>query len=299
MNHLIIDGFGIAFRSFFAFNTLMTKTGMQSGCIYGSLCCLRSLKKKHPSFHVTVAWDNEARRKKEIFPDYKANRPKYTMSDNVADLKIIFSALGATQAEMSGEEADDIIATLVKRYSSEDGLIYIYSSDKDLLQLVKDGKVIMIRPKTGEDKFYDEEAVRQEFGVAPEDLACYQAFRGDTTDNVPGVARVPSKIIASVVNQYKTPESVYKSGIINSMTEFQKSSFLSHEAQSLVNYSLVRLKDDLDCNITKGVVDKVKVDLILSKYEIRSISSDSLMNAFEDKEFLERQAPAVENYSLF
>jgi DNA polymerase-1 len=300
LNHLIIDGFGLAFRSFFAFNTLMTKTGVQSGCVYGFLCGLRSLKKKHPAFHVTIAWDNDAKRKKAVFPDYKALRPKHAITEQILDLKTLFTAVNVTQAEVPGEEADDVVATLARRYSSE-GLVYIHSSDKDLLQLVRDGKIIMIRPKTGgiPDKFYDEEAVRQEFGVGPQDLACYLAFRGDTVDNVPGVARVPSKIIASMVNQYKSPEAIYGSGHINNLTAFQKSSFLSHESQSKVNYSIVNLRDDLSCEMTEGAPEVGKLETILSKYEIQSISAGSLIALFDDKAFLERNSPAIENYSLF
>lgn len=300
MNHLIVDGFGLVFKSFYAFNSLMTSTGIQSGCVYGFLCGMRSLKKKYPAFHITVAWDNEAKRKKEIFPEYKAFRPQHSVSDYITDLKKILKAVNVTQAEVPGEEADDVIASLVHQYSSE-GLVYVYSADKDMLQLVRDGKVIVIRPKTGgqPDQFYDEEAVRQEFGVAPRDLACFLAFRGDKVDNIPGVARVPSKIISNLVNQYKSPEAVYNSGSINALTEFQKTSFYRHKEQSKVNYTIVHLRENLSCEMTEGAPNSSEVDIVLSKYEIRSMTVNSLIAAFEDKEFMERNAPAIENYSLF
>jgi DNA polymerase-1 len=296
-----VDGFGLAFRSFFAFNNLTTKTGVPSGCVYGFMCSMRSLKKKYPAFHFTVAWDNEAVRKKEAFPEYKALRPKHSISEHIADLKRMLSAMDVTQAEAPFEEADDVIASLARKYSSE-GTVYIYSSDKDLLQLVTDGKIIMIRPRNGglPDRFYDEEAVKKEFGVGPQDLACFLAFRGDSVDNIPGVPRVPSKIIASLVNQYKSPEAIYESGSINSLTDFQRSSFLSHREQSKINYGITRLREDIGCEMTEGAPNGEMVGEVLSKYEIKSMSPDSLIALFDaNNSFNERNSPVIENYSLF
>ena len=303
MNHFIVDGFGLAFHSFFAFNTLVTKTGLQSGCVYGFLTRLRSLKKKYPAFHFTVAWDNEATRKKAAFPEYKAQRPKHdNIMEQITDLKTILSAVDVSQAEVPSEEADDVMASHAMKYQSE-GLVYIYSSDKDMLQLVRDGKIIVIRPQTGgfPDQFYDEEAVKKKFGVAPQDLACYLAFRGDTVDNIPGVARVPSKIIASLVDQYKMPDALYMSGAINSLTDFQRTSFLSHESQSKVNIGLTKLREDLGCEMTEGAPDGEKLGAVLMKYEIKSMSPDSLITLFDSSKtaFLERNSPAIQNYSLF
>ena len=301
MNHLIVDGFNLAFRSHFAFGTLTTSAGVPSGCVYGFMVSLRSIKSKYPEFHITVAWDTEAKRKKEVYSDYKANRPRFDIATHISDLKSILSSMNVSQCEYLGEEADDVIATVAKRYS-EDGLVYIYSSDKDLMQLVKDGKVILIRPKVGagEERIYDEGAVRNEFGVGPDRLACFLAFRGDPVDNVPGVERVPSKLLSRLIEKYNDPRTVYGSMANEPLTEFQRASMGKSEQQVYVNFELVRLRDDLDVAISNGTPNPDEVGKYLDKYEIRSIKADKYVGQFDrESSFLNRKSPSIKNYSLF
>src|SRR5271157_2335338 len=191
MDHLIIDGLNMAFRAHFAYygpggTPLHTSKGVLSGCVYGFLEMTQTIKRKFPQCHVTLAWDTQSTRKKAVYAEYKANRPEFTLTDQVKDLKEIFKALNVSQTEYETEEADDVIASLVRRYK-EDGKIFVYSGDKDMLQLVEDGKVIVIAPKKDGAIIYDESAVKKDYGVTPKDLTCYFCLRGDAVDNVPGV----------------------------------------------------------------------------------------------------------------
>lgn len=303
MNRIIIDGFNLAFRAHYAFQSLSTTSGMLSGCIYGFLTGMRGLKKKYPSFHVMVAWDNEATRKKAVYADYKATRDHFDIGSHIVDLKEILSCFNVTQAEMNGEEADDVIASLVSKYSCEGSKIYIYSSDKDLLQLVKNGRVIAIKPKTGgrPEKIYDEEAVFDDYGVYPSEMACYLSLRGDTSDNIPGVPRVPSKVLASLSHRYCDPNVVYRSLSEEELTDFQRKSLLDSEQQIYLNYSIIKLVEDLGITETKGGPDPDKMMEYLNKYEIKSLSPETYVKAFEsESSFNERFSPAaIQNISLF
>lgn len=302
MNRFIIDGFNLAFRSHFAFGELKADNGLYSGCVYGFLVTLRSLKKKYPSFHFTVVWDNEPTRKKAMYVDYKADRPHFDIHDQIRDLKSILKALNVDQAEMLGEEADDVIAAMVEKYLQEEGKIYVYSSDKDLLQLVKNGRVIVIKPKSGgyPEEFFDEEAVKDKFGVYPSEFACFLTFRGDTSDHIPGVPRARSKVLAELASKYKEPRLVYGSLNEEKLTDFHRTKMREFEQQAYTNYSLVKLKDDLDCDVSLGASDEEQVALYLEKYGIKKIPADGLVRVFEEESsFNERQAPAIENISLF
>ena len=209
MKRFIIDGFNLAYRSHFAFKDLSTSTGLFSGSIYGFLTTMRALKRRFPDFQFYVVWDNEPTTKKNAYAGYKANRIPFRVDFPIRDLKDILKCVKVVQAEMENEEADDVIASVVRADGNMD---YIYSSDKDLLQLVKDGSVVVISPKVGrnEEKIYDEEAVRGKFGVGPKDLARFLAFRGDTVDNIPGAVRVHSKVIASLCNKYGSVREIYE-----------------------------------------------------------------------------------------
>ena len=114
MDHIIIDGFGLVFRSHFAFSSLQTGTGLYSGCIYGFLVSARTIKRRFPHCHVTIAWDNDPVRRKKVYASYKANRPRLGIYEQINDLKEIFSNLNVSQSDYMGEEADDVIASLVR-----------------------------------------------------------------------------------------------------------------------------------------------------------------------------------------
>lgn len=301
MNYIIVDGLNLAYRSHFAFNTLMTTTGLLSGCVYGFLVGIKTIKSKFSDFHMIVAWDNEATRKKNIYAEYKNNRSKMTFIEQINDLKKILCNLNVSQAECIGEEADDVIASLVKMYQTDTNKIYIHSNDKDLLQLVKDGHVIVIRPRRGKnsEEYYDEETVKNEFKIEPEKFVFFQCFRGDDIDNVPGVPRLRSTVITRLVNKYGTPQNIYDHLDEEKLTVYEKEILIQYKSQVVLNMQLVRLYNDLKLNIEKGESNIETIEFYMEKYQIRSIKANSFVNSFIDRSFSFRTTPIIKNYSLF
>ena len=299
-NHLIIDGHALAFRSHFAFVDLMTSTGLYSGALYGFLTSLATLKKKYRDFKVTVAWDNACDRKKTIYAEYKANRSSYNLSTQVNDLKATLRCLDVLQAECQGEEADDVIATLVAHYKTE-GKIYIYSSDKDLFQLVEDGKVIILSSaKSQNTEFYDEEGVYNKFGVKPVDIACYFALRGDTIDGVPGLPRVKSSTICRLIEKYRTIPAIYDNLPNEKLTDFERKTFAEFVGQAKINYQLTQLVPTLMLLEYPGSNDPQRLQICLDKYEIKKIRSDLYVTLFgSESQFKARTGPVYEMTSLF
>jgi DNA polymerase-1 len=301
MDHLIIDGYNVAYQSHFAFQNFQTNTGVLSGSVYGFLVGVRSVKTRFPYCHVTIAWDNEATRRKAIFAGYKADRSSSGIGVQIADLKGFFRHMNVSQTEYPGEEADDVIATLTKKYK-EEGQVIVYSADKDMLQLVEDGKVTMIRPKSGNrlERVFDEEEVKKEYGVGPKDLHAYFCFRGDKVDSIPGVPRLKSSRIAYLVNKYKNNMEIYANLKEEKLTNFERVSLSLFESQIQINQELVRLRDDLELIMVHGIPDAESLQLYLDKYEIRSINPHTYLGAFKDSSsFNTRKAPALVEYSLF
>lgn len=300
MNRFIIDGFNLAYRSHYAFVKFSTSSGLPSGVLYGFYTTLRALRNRFPDFNFYVVWDNEATKKKAMFAEYKANREVFRVNLPIQDLKESLNCLNITQVECLGEEADDVIATLVSQ--SNTGKDYIYSSDKDLQQLVKDGKVIVVSPKVGniEEKFFDEEEVKKKWGVTPADLPCFLAFRGDTSDNVPGVPRVPSDVLASLSDRYKLPGEVYMKLAGEKLTDFQRKSIQDAQNQVILNYSLILLKKDLNCISKKGESNYIRLKELFDKYEIRKLSPESYIDLFNaETVFLRRESPSLKTISMF
>jgi DNA polymerase I len=300
-NHLIIDGLALAYRSHFAHPNLQTVQGVFSGCMYGFLTSMATQKKKFPDFCFTVAWDNKPTRKLASYPNYKFGRNSYDISSQVNDIKEVLSCMAVTQAQCVGEEADDVIATLVSRYRG-DGKVYILTSDKDLMQLVENGKVIMIRPgEHGVQKYYDEEEVEKEFGVRPKDLSCFLALKGDIIDSVPGLPRVRSKIISNLVNKYRTVDEIYNKLSEEKLTVNERQAFDKFKEQSKINFYLTNLVDNLSLEIITGQENPDKMQNILNNYEIKKINATDYIKLYgKESSFLYRTGddPVIMN-SLF
>lgn len=302
MNHLIIDGFNMAYRAHHTHPTLTSGAGNPSGCFYGFLVSLKTIKKKYQDCHITIAWDTDSTRRKSLDPTYKANREHFDLTEQIHDLKIFCSFLNVSQSEYQGEEADDVMASLVKKYSDDKNIVFILTSDKDILQLVRDGRVLVIRPKkmSSPERVFDEAAVKEEFGVGPDGLMAYLCFRGDSIDNIPGVSRVKSARITSLIHKYKTPREIYAHLNEEKLTDFERASFKTLESRITLNEALVRLRGDLVLDIKEGVPSEDAIALCLTKYNITSINPNAYINTFVDvSSFKSRTAPAVQCFSLF
>ena len=124
----------------------------------------------------------------------------------------LFEALKTPTIEVSGYEADDVIATIVEYALKVDDLdVVIVTGDKDLLQLVGPRvRVLSVLGRTGERVVYDEAKVRERWGVAPGQIADVLALMGDSIDNIPGVKGVGEKTAVKLVDQFGSVERLYE-----------------------------------------------------------------------------------------
>jgi DNA polymerase I len=308
MNYFLIDALNLAYRAHNANYELKTGAGTFSGMFYGFVRTIYSLKKRYRGYKFEVVWDRKPEHKQKIQPDYKAGRISLsdTVFTQVPDIQEFLKYSGVDQYHMEGQEADDVIASLVERYVPEANTLLIYSNDKDLLQLVKTGKVVVYKPKVGvnPEKFYDEEAVIEQFGVAPDKLACFRSLDGDASDNITGVNRVPRKILASLVNEYLTIDKIFEKLPEQKLTDFQRSSMLESKSRVAINMKLTELNRHLGtitCN--KGGFDNGGLVKLFSKYEIKSIKPDNIIDIFSSSLNIRysdpREVIKVESFSLF
>jgi len=307
MNHFIIDGNNLMYRAHSANMELKTSLGKYSGMFYGFVRTLFSLRKKYRNFKFIVVWDNRAKAKYDIQPDYKAGRSMLsgTIWEQVTDIRTCLSVMGIDQYEKKEYEADDVMASLTKTLKAE-GQVYIYTNDKDLLQLVQDGKVIVYKPKVGvnPEKFFDEEAVKNMFDVPPSKLGVFRSFDGDDSDNIKGISRVPRKIVASLVNEYSSVENIYANLDKKELTEFQKKSFEEAKDRIKKNVKIVMLDQDIqDLQKNESSFDKEKLEELLQRYEIKSIKSNDLIDLFSSNLDVRYSDPVevvqLETISLF
>ena len=244
----IIDTFGFFFRSYFALPPLRNSDGFPTGLLTGFINLVDGLKREHNTDYIVFALDSKGKTfRNDLYPAYKANRDAPPL-DLVKQLPIAInwiSEMGFASLAKDGFEADDIIATLAK-YGKEQGLnVRIVSHDKDLYQMIEDGKVVMydsVKRKeiTGQECFL-------KFGVYPKDFINFQAIIGDASDNIPGVKGIGKVGASKLINEFYTLENIYanleKCGtprIQKLLIESKESAFLSRE---LVTMSQEVFKD--------------------------------------------------------
>jgi len=309
-NNLVLDGMNFAYRAHSIFFESRTSSGDPSGMFYGFLKMLIPLRNKYRGYKFSVAWDNKSQRKYDLFPEYKSNRSQLSsrVFSQVNDIKNFLGSCNVDQYEKVGEEADDVIATIVENFKSCKGNIVIHSNDKDMLQLVEEGKVVVVRPKVGNtpEKIYDYGAVLEQYGVPPAKLPDFRSLDGDGSDTLPGVPQVRRSILASMVNSSSDLNDLYSNIIERTkLTKYALSAILGFKEQALVNYSIMKLERGLtSLDYRSGVVDEEIMKSLLDRYEVKSMLPESFKSLFNEEMNLRYTDPVssnvkIETYSLF
>ena len=190
---LLVDGSSYLYRAFHALPDLRTSGGEPTGAIRGVLSMLRVLESDYKSDYRAVVFDAKGKTfRDDWYPEYKAHRPAMP-DDLVAQIEPLHQcirAAGWPLLMIDGVEADDVIGTL-SRQAAEAGIACVISTgDKDLAQLVNRHVTLV---NTMNNEKLDEAGVKAKFGVPPERMVDYLALVGDTSDGVPGVAKVGPK----------------------------------------------------------------------------------------------------------
>ncbi|MFA6195088.1 MAG: DNA polymerase I [Sulfurimonas sp.] len=242
----VIDTFGFFFRSFYALpQHLKNKDGFPTGLLTGFTNFIATLQKQHDSDYIVFAIDSKGPTfRNEIDTNYKANRQappeELTMQLPIAIEWI--DKMGYKTLGQVGFEADDIIATVVKFAKEHDYNVRVVSHDKDLYQLIDDGKIVLV--DAIKRATVDEEACFKKYGVTPKQFIDYQSILGDSADNVPGVKGIgkvgAEKLLVefgTLDNIYANIESVKPAGIQKKLIESKEKAYMSKE--------LVSLRDDV------------------------------------------------------
>ncbi len=205
----LIDGSSYLYRAYFAIRQPMTANdGFPTKVIYGLTNMLwKVLREKDPEY-VAIVWDAKGTTfRHDLYTDYKANRPAMPddMSVQIPYVKEIVNALGLTQLEKKGYEADDIIATLARGLSNQN--IIIVSGDKDLLQLI--GPQVSIWDSM-KDEVTDLDNFYKRFGLEPVQFLDVMTLTGDISDNIPGVPGIGLKTALKLIKNYGSVDNLIR-----------------------------------------------------------------------------------------
>jgi DNA polymerase I len=262
-DHLyLIDGSGYIFRAYHALPPLTRKSdGLPVGAVQGFCNMLWKLLSetrgdKKPT-HLAVIFDHSSKTfRNDFYPEYKAHRP-----EPPADLRPQFGLIRqATKAfnvscvEMPNFEADDLIATYTRQAVEAGATVRIVTSDKDLMQLVKPGVMLL---DTMKDKEISDAEVFEKFGVTPDKVIEVQALAGDSVDNVPGVPGIGLKTGAELINLYGNLETLLEKASEIKQNK-RRENLIQFAEQARISKRLVTLDEHVPI---KETIDEFAVDV--------------------------------------
>lgn len=238
----VIDTFGFFFRSFYALpQHLKNAQGFPTGLLTGFINFISTLQKQHDSDYIVFAIDTKGDSfRKEIDTNYKANRqaPPIELTMQLPIAIEWIDKMGYKTLGCNGYEADDIIATVVHFAKEMNYNVRVVSHDKDLFQLIDDGKVVLV--DAIKKQVMDEDGCLKKYGISPKQFIDYQSILGDSADNIPGVKGIGKVGAEKLLVEYQTLDNIYANiedvkplGIQKKLLESKEQAYMSKKLVTL------------------------------------------------------------------
>jgi len=281
---IILDSNALLHRAFHALPPLTNKAGQETGAVYGYLLTMFKAIKDLQANYVVACFDTKAPTfRHQRFQDYKAQRPA-TPSGIISQIPITKEVLEAFKIPvfaMEGFEADDLIATICQMAPKQekDLEVYVVSGDLDNLQLVnKTIKVYTLGKGIKDTVIYDENKVRERFGVTPLQMNDFKALTGDASDNVPGVPGIGKTTAADLIQRFGSIKKLYDEISTDTavLKPKVKETLKNNKDSAFLSFELVETKKDVEMNFkiedcVFGDFDKKEVEQILEKLNFNSL----------------------------
>jgi DNA polymerase I len=257
--YLIIDGSALLHRAYHALPMFVSAEGVPTNALHGfSKMALSLLERLRPTYFSVIFDTPKTTFRKKLVSSYQAQRPK-TPDEFKVQVPLVQEFLRLAKLNYyfkEGFEADDVISTITNKAQGIDPelMVYIFTGDKDILQLVSKRTQILM-PKVGVSSLFymDEEAVRDKFGISPSQIVDFKALVGDASDNYQGVSGIGPKTAAKLLLEYKTIDNLYaqlgkiKPALREKLQADKQQAFLAKKLAQLVND--VEVEFALDSNL--------------------------------------------------
>ncbi|EAJ3689508.1 DNA polymerase I, partial [Campylobacter jejuni] len=227
--------------------------------------------------YIVFALDSKGKTfRSEIDPNYKQNRtpPPPELLEQIPICIKMIEKMGFISVSQEGYEADDIIASFVKTCENRDIFVRIITQDKDLYQLIKDGKTSIYSPISKND--YDEAACLEKYGVKPNQIRDFLALCGDSSDNIPGVKGIGAKGAKTLLDEFGSIEGIYENLTLvrnersrNLLLEGKENAFLSKKLASL--YDNLEVQNLIEKATYPDEEPLLKILEILEHYELNTL----------------------------
>lgn len=253
----LIDGHAQFFRAYHAIRGGLRSaiTNEPTNMVYGFTGMVaKLLREQKPEFVAMVidASGDHGTFRSQLYPEYKAHRvpPPEDFDPQVERCLEFCRLLHIPVLAIEEVEADDVIATLVRRVRREhpEVRIRIVSKDKDLGQLLDD-RTTLFDAHTGVELGVEE--LFDKKGVKPSQVVDMLALMGDTVDNVPGVPGIGPKTAAALITEFGSLEALLAG--LDRVPGKKRASIEQSRDLLPLSKRLVTLKDD--CEVAFDLAD--------------------------------------------
>ena len=152
----------------------------------------------------------------DLIPSYKTHRLDLPATPELDhQIPLVFDLLRKCGLAVVGKpdyEAEDIIGALAPKCHGD---VEIVSGDRDLFQLVRDGRVVVLYPKRGVSDLVtvNERYIEEMYGIPGRAYGDFAILRGDASDGLPGVAGIGEKTASSFIAKYGSLEKVIEAAV--------------------------------------------------------------------------------------
>ncbi len=280
---ILIDGNALLHRAYHAYPPLSSPKGELINAVYGFSAMLLSVLDKLSPTHVAVAWDvHGATFRKQEFEDYKANRGPMDeeLVGQIDRTKEVVQKLNIPQFGIEGYEADDIIGTLSRMAGEEnDTQVVIVTGDRDSLQLIKGNKIVVFLPiqnHHNQSVVFDEDKVKEVYGLYPKQIIDLKSLMGDPSDNIPGVKGIGKVTATKLIQEFGSLHDIYENIEVSKLSPRIKMLLVSDKEMADKSYHLATIDQKVplelnwdDCLLTN--YDKVGVVSLFEELNFKSL----------------------------
>ncbi|AUM62930.1 DNA polymerase I [Spiroplasma monobiae] len=277
---LLVDGNALIFRAFYSSYgraTLTTKSGIPTNAVYSFINMLMNIIEKNDYFCVKVAFDKGKKTfRHDKLKDYKAGRAK-TPSELVMQFPIVREFLTNVNIEwfeVDNYEADDIIGTISKILEEDqEAETHILTSDQDMYQLISD-KTFVLSPQIGTSDLmvYNKERLFEKWGVTPEQVIDYKGLRGDSSDNIKGVAGIGEKSAKELLQEFHNLENLYEN--IDLIKGAKQAKLVAGKEDAFLSKEIATIFRDMQLDkisFEKTIIDFAGLRDFFIRYEMNSL----------------------------
>lgn len=299
---ILIDGSSLMYRAYYATsydgNIMKNSKGLHTNLVYTFNLIFDKILKIETN-KILVAFDKgKITFRHDIDQSYKDGRSPMPeeMREQIPYLYKYLEALGIKTYSVELYEADDIIGTLA-RIAKENGFIVeIFSSDKDLLQLVDKNVFVNLLKSASNIERFDCDYLYNKYNIYNYQMIDYKAIIGDPSDNIKGVSGIGPKTAVKLLNDYDSIEGIYNN--INNIKGSNKEKLLNSKESLLKDKKLVTINQNSPLEIALDDINKeeIKINMLISLY--KELEYKSLLMKLEQnslKENIDNNYKVIDN----